>query len=160
MQGIASKEILAYAVQNIETGSTYLKAKAESIVRQLLETGRDWDHLDFDLDTLLSSQENLQSTMMESFSRAITEFDANNENMHRIRVRRVSAFFDRVIAANRKALETVTREVRKPHIIDLNQRKLDRSIENKENRISKLNQRATIECEQADVAAGVFLAVS
>jgi SNF2 family DNA or RNA helicase len=156
LQGLSNREMLAYGIGNLKDGSNYPEDKSERIVQHLLRQGKDWDYVDCDKDALLLTHSALEADLAMRFSVAVEDFEAENETAYQIKVQRVSSIFDRRIEQDKQRLRTLRESGRNLRMIRPAEGLLQGDIRNKEQRLRKIEEKAKIDMEQAQVAAGVF----
>ena len=159
LRGLTPNETLAYGVIPLD-GETELTADAsEDVIQQLLRRGRDWNYVDGRVDARIQAHSRLEESLGERFSHAAKDFDAENQTMHQIKVQRVRNFFDRKIDQAERALRTMLEAGRGERVIRATQGLIRRENENKQQRLTNLDQRCEIDMEQEPIAAGVFRVV-
>jgi hypothetical protein len=156
LKGFSNREVLAYGIQRLKDGMDYPADESEAVVQDLLRHGKDWDYVNCDLEALLRCHESLDNELAERFSLAVEDFQAENETTYQIKAQRVRGLFDRRIALDEQRLRTLRQAGRSPRMINLTEKLLQADIRNKEQRLSELKERAKLDLEQAQVAAGVF----
>jgi superfamily II DNA or RNA helicase len=156
MKGLSSREVLSYGIQRLNDGADYPEDESEAIVQHLLRRGRDWDYVDCDRDALLRTHRSLENDLAKRFSSAVEDFEAENETAYQIRVQRVMGVFDRRIAQDKQRLRTLREAGRHPRVIRLTEKRLETGIRNKAQRLHELKEKAALDMEQAQVAAGIF----
>lgn len=156
LKGLSNREVLAYGIQSLEEGRSYPADESEAVFQRLLRQGRDWDYVDCDRDALLRAHKMLENDLGRRFSSAVEDFDAENETAYQIKVQRVTSIFERRIAQDEQRLQTLREASRDPRVIRLTEGRLQAAVRNKEQRLSELKEKAKIDMEQAQVAAGVF----
>ncbi len=160
LQGLSNRETLAYGIGNLLDGSIYPEDKSEVIVQHLLRQGKDWEYVDCDNDALLSTHSALESNLADRFDIAVTDFEAENETAYQIKKQRVGSIFDRRIEQDKKRLSTLLEANRDPRVIRMTEGRLQAGIRNKEQRLRELEEKAKIDMEQAQVAAGIFRVIN
>jgi len=156
LKGLSNRENLAYGIVNLGNNFIYTPDEAELIVQQLLRQGKDWDYVDYDREKLTRAHRELEETMGERFKVAVEEFIAENDTSYQIKVQRVKSIFDRRIEQDEQRLRTLREAGRDPRVIRATEGRLNTGIRNKEQRLLELQEKAMIDMEQAQVAAGVF----
>lgn len=154
LQGLSSKERLAYGIRPLE--QHHAVGQPEAIVQHLLRNADDWDYVDCSFDTLVQAHAEVEAELAERFSAEAGDFAAENTTAHQIKVQRVQSVFGRRIAQDEQRLQSMRAAGRSPRVITLTERKIQTAIENRERRLQELAQKAEIDMEQAPVAAGVF----
>lgn len=160
LKGFSTREILAYGIQRLGDGVILTADDSEAIVQHILRHGKDWDHVDCDIDALLNSYESLDNELGKRFSSAVEDFQAENETVYQIKAQRVRGLFDRRIAQDEQRLRTLREAGRSPRMISLTEKLLQADIRNKEQRLNDLEEKAKMDMAQAQVAAGVFRVTS
>lgn len=157
LRGLSGRELLAYGVRSLVPGEPTLSSgESESLIQYLLRNGTDWDYASCDREALAAAHDQLDEEFARRFSTAVEEFQAENETAHQIKQQRVRAIFDRRVAQDEQRLRTLREARRDPRIIRLTEGRLKGALDNKEQRLRDLDERARIDMEQAPVAAGVF----
>jgi len=159
LKGLSNRENLAYGIVNLGNNFIYAPDEAELIVQQLLRQGKDWDYVDYDREKLTRAHRELEETMGEWFKVAVEEFIAENDTSYQIKVQRVKSIFDRRIEQDEQRLRTLREAGRDPRVIRATEGRLKTGIRNKEQRLLELQDKAMVDMEQAQVAAGVFRVV-
>jgi hypothetical protein len=152
--------MLAYGIGYLKDSSSYPEDKSELIVQQLLRQGRDWDYVDCDKDALLRAHSALENDLATRFSNAVADFEAENETTYQIKVQRVSSIFDRRIEQDKQRLRTLHEAGRDSRVIRMTEGRLQAGIKNKKQRLLELEEKAKIDMEQAQVAAGIFRVIN
>jgi hypothetical protein len=160
LKGLFAKEVLAYGIQSLNNGLTFIGDPAEEILQRLLNQGKDWDYVNCDRELLTAKHEELENKLSEGFNVAVNEFEAENGTTHQIKVQRVQAIFDRRIAQDVKRIKTLNDLGRSQGVIKAAEGRLRKAIEIKEQRINDLDTRAKSDVELAEVAAGIFSVVN
>ena len=160
LQGLSNREMLAYGIGYLKDSSSYPEDKSELIVQQLLRQGRDWDYVDCDKDALLRAHSALENDLATRFSNAVADFEAENETTYQIKVQRVSSIFDRRIEQDKQRLRTLHEAGRDSRVIRMTEGRLQAGIKNKKQRLLELEEKAKIDMEQAQVAAGIFRVIN
>jgi hypothetical protein len=156
LQGLSNREMLAYGIGDLKDCSIYPEDKSEVIFQHLLRQGKDWDYVDCDKVALLRAHSALENDLANRFTIAVTDFEAENETAYQIKVQRVSSIFDRRIEQDKKRLRTLHEANRDTRVIRMTEGRLQAGIKNKEQRLLELEEKAKIDMEQAQVAAGIF----
>ena len=154
--GLSNREMLAYGIGHLKDGSKFPEDKSEVIVQHLLRQGKDWDYVDCDKDALLRTHSALEDDLAMRFSVAVEDFEAENETDYQIKVQRVSSIFDRRIEQDKQRLRTLHEANPDPRAIRMTEGRLQTGIRNKKQRLLELEEKAKIDIEQAQVAAGIF----
>ncbi len=154
--GLSIQESLAYGIRAVNNDTIYVGDEAEEAFQHLLREGMDWDYINCDRTKAADAHDNLEEAMADLFSNKVKDFEAENATKHQIKVQRVTAIFDRRIAQDEQRLNTLRQAHRDPRVIRATEGRLKKALENKALRIQELNQKAKIEMETAEVAAGVF----
>ena len=144
----------------LEGGTICSEDESEAIVQYLLRQGKDWDYVNCDIEALLRTHKLLEEDLASRFDKAMRDFEAENETAYQIKVQRVKGIFDRRIEQDRRRLQTLREANRSPRVINMTERRIEIHAANKEQRLEELKRKATIDIEQAQVAAGVFRVVS
>jgi hypothetical protein len=156
LKGLSDREMLAYGIANLSDGSLFPEDESEVIFQHLLRYGKDWDYVECDKSALLRTHSILESDLANRFALAVTDFEAENETTYQIKVQRVTSIFDRRIEQDRKRLRTLKESGRNLRMIRPAEGRLEAGIRNKEQRLRELEEKARIDMEQAEVAAGIF----
>ena len=156
LMGLASKERLAYGIKSLSGAVKLSGDESEAIVQHLLRNARDWDYVECDQKMLLQAYADLESELIDRFSNLASDFSAENVTSCQIKMQRVKGVFDRRITHDEQRLQTMRRAGRDARVIRLAEGKLRASIETRDRKLKELDQKATIDMEQAPVAAGVF----
>ena len=156
LQGLSNRETLAYGVGKLKGGVIYRGDKPEVIVQYLLRQGKDWDYVDCDKAALIHAHSELINDLESRFDTEIENFTAENETAYQIKVQRVTSIFDRRIEQDKQRLRTLREAGRDPRVIRATEGRLKTGIRNKEQRLLELEEKANIDMEQAQVAAGIF----
>jgi superfamily II DNA or RNA helicase len=156
LKGLSTREVLAYGVRPLKEDISYPGDNSEAIIQSLLRRGRDWDYVDCDRPSLLLAHEKLENDLDQRFSSAVEEFDAENLTTKQIKVQRVRGFFDRRIAQDEQRLRTLSEAGRDPRVFRAAEGRLKAAQTNKEQRLHELEEKARMDMERAEVAAGVF----
>jgi len=160
LKGLLNREVLAYGVGRLEDGTICSEDESEAIIQHLLRQGKDWDYVNCDVEALLRTHKLLEEDLANRFDKAMRDFEAENETAYQIKVQRVKGIFDRRIEQDRRRLQTLREANRSPRVINMTERRIEIHAANKEQRLEELKRKATIDIEQAQVAAGVFRVVS
>ena len=160
LKGLLNREVLAYGVGSLKDGTIYSEDESEEIVQHLLRQGKDWDYVDCDIQALLSTHKSLEEDLANHFDKAMRDFEAENATVYQIKVQRVKSIFDRRIEQDKRRLQTLREANRTPQVISMTERRIEIHATNKEQRLEDLKRKATIDIEQAQVAAGVFRVVN
>jgi SNF2 family DNA or RNA helicase len=156
LKGLSNREMLAYGIRNLRDEFNYLEDKSEVIVQHILRQGKDWDYVDCDKEALIRAHSALVTDLEVRFDTAIEDFTAENETAYQIKVQRVTSIFDRRIEQDKQRLRTLREAGRDPRVIRATEGRLQTGIRNKKQRLLELEEKAKIDMEQAQVAAGVF----
>lgn len=156
IKGLTNREALAYGIQRLSNGTNYPADESETIFQHLLRQGRDWDYVDCDRDALLHAHKALESKLAERFSLGVEDFEAENQTAYQIKIQRVKGIFDRRIAQDEQRLRTLREAGRDSRMIRPTEGRLQAAVRNKEQRLRELEEKAKVDIEQAQVAAGVF----
>jgi hypothetical protein len=148
--------MLAYGIGNLLDGSIYSEDKSEVIFQHLLRQGKDWDYVDCNKEALLHTHSVLENDLAKRFAIAVTDFEAENETAYQIKVQRVSSMFDRRIEQDKQRIRTLRESGRNLRMIRPAEGRLQAGVRNKEQRLRELEEKAKIDMEQAQVAAGIF----
>lgn len=160
MEGLSSRECLAYAIVNLDTGDSVEEGKSEEVVQLLLRYGKDWDRTNCEPALLKEAYRRLKDTLSGRFSDALTDFVAENSTALQIREQRVYSFFDRRIEQDEQRLNTLRQYGRESRVIRLTEGRLRKAKENKEAKLNELRQKAQLDAEPAPIAAGIFRVTS
>ncbi|RMH36734.1 MAG: DEAD/DEAH box helicase [Nitrospirae bacterium] len=155
-KGLSTREMLAYGVQSLNDQTQYSPNESEAIVQHLLREGLDWNHVDLDTTMLLQTQEMIENELSKHFSKALEDFEAENETAWQIKRQRIQNIFDRRIEQDERQLRSLKQARRDPRVIRATEGKLRVDRENKERRLRELNEMALIDSEREPIAAGVF----
>jgi len=131
--------------------------EAESVFQMLLRNGKDWDYVNCDREKLGLVHEDLENQLAFIFSSVVEEFEAENTTIHQIKVQRVKAIFDRRILQDEQRLNTLRRAQRDPRLIHATEVRIEKTKETKMQRIYDLKEKAKVDIEPAEVAAGIFV---
>ena len=156
LKGLSNRENLAYGIVNLGNNFIYPPDESELIVQQLLRQGKDWDYVDYEREKLTRSHKELEEIMAGRFSIAVDEFIAENDTSYQIKTQRVKSIFDRRIEQDKQRLRTLREAGRSPRVIHATEGRLETGVRNKEQRLLELDEKAKVDLEQAQVAAGVF----
>ena len=156
LKGLTKREMLAYGVRSLNDGRIISDGEAEALFQHLLRQGRDWTYSDCDNNALVSSHRMLEGDLADRFSVAAEDFHAENTTAYQIKVQRVQSMFDRRIAQHEQRLRTLREAGREARMIRPAEGLLQNAIKNKEQRLHELKDKARVDMEQAEVAAGVF----
>jgi superfamily II DNA or RNA helicase len=156
LRGLSTREELAYGIRSLSDGRSYSTNLSEDIIQHLLRNGKDWDYVDSDREALLDAHRDLEIGLTDRFSSAVTDFEAENTTAYQIKVQRVQGFFDRRIAQDEQRIRTLRERGRGPRVIHLSEDMLQKDLRNRAQRLAELKERAQIDMEQAQVAAGIF----
>lgn len=156
LKGLTKREMLAYGVRSLNEGRIMSEGEAEALFQHLLRQGRDWTYADCDNNTLVSAHRMLERDLADRFSAAAEDFNAENTTAYQIKVQRVQSMFDRRIAQHEQRLRTLREAGREARMIRPAEGLLQNAIKNKEQRLHELKDKARVDMEQAEVAAGVF----
>jgi len=156
LKGLTKREMLAYGVRSLNDGRIMSEGEAEALFQHLLRQGRDWTYADCDNNTLVSAHRMLERDLADRFSAAAEDFNAENTTAYQIKVQRVQSMFDRRIAQHEQRLRTLREAGREARMIRPAEGLLQNAIKNKEQRLHELKDKARVDMEQAEVAAGVF----
>jgi len=156
LKGLSNQELLAYGIGNMSDGKIYAEDESEKILQHLLHQGKDWDYVECDKAALLHTHRILENVLAQRFDIAVTDFEAENETAYQIKVQRVSSIFDRRIEQDEKRLRTLREANRDQRVVRMTEGRLQTGIRNKEQRLRELEEKAAVDIEQAQVAAGVF----
>jgi hypothetical protein len=140
----------------LESGQVYPAEESEFIIQSLLRQGKDWEYVDCDLDALVAVHRSLEDELSKRFSTAVVDFEAENETAYQIKVQRATNLFDRRIEQDKQRLQTLHHAGRDARAIRMMEGRLAKGIDNKEKRIQELKDKAAVDIEQEQVAAGVF----
>lgn len=154
--GLSTKETLAYGVKHIESGKTFLGDEAETIFQIILRHGKDWDYVSCDRELVANVHNELEQDLANLFATAVEDFEAENTTNHQIKVQRVKSIFDRRISQDEQRLHTLRSAERNHRLIHATEVRIEKTIENKHQRIRELDEKAKIDIEPAEVAAGIF----
>ncbi|MCG7851334.1 MAG: SNF2-related protein, partial [Methanosarcinaceae archaeon] len=160
LKGLSNRETLAYGIKNFKDGFNYPEDKSEVIIQHLLRQGKDWDYVNCDKEALIRAHSALVNDLEVRFDTGIEDFTAENETAYQIKVQRVSSIFDRRIEQDKQRLRTLHEAGRDPRVIRATEGRLKAGIRNKEQRLLELEEKAKIDMEQAQVAAGVFRVIN
>jgi superfamily II DNA or RNA helicase len=155
-KGLSTREHLAYGLGALSDGRSYAADAAEDVIQHLLRNGRDWDYAQCDKEALLHVHRNLVNGLAEQFSSGIVDFEAENTTAYQIKVHRVESFFDRRIAQDEQRIRTLREAGRDPRVIRASEGRLQTAIMNKAQRLAELKEKARVDMEQTQVAAGIF----
>jgi superfamily II DNA or RNA helicase len=156
LKGLSDRETLAYGIEPIGNEARPTADECETVIQNILRNSRDWDYVDCDRQSLVLAHGRLENDLQKSFSSALEEFEAENQTNFQIKVQRVTSIFDRRIAQDQQRLRTLREAGRDPRVIRATEGRLQTGIKNKEQRLRELEQRAKVDMENAEVAAGVF----
>lgn len=156
LKGLSNRETLTYGIAPLESGQVYPAEESEFIIQSLLRQGRDWEYVDCDLDALVAAHRSLEDELFKRFSTAVVDFEAENETAYQIKVQRATNLFDRRIEQDKQRLQTLHQAGRDARAIRMMEGRLAKGIDNKEKRIQELKEKAAVDIEQEQVAAGVF----
>ncbi len=156
LRGLSNREMLAYGIGNLLEGSIYPEDKSEVIFQHLLRKGKDWDYVDCDKAALLRTHSVLEKDLAERFNTAVSDFEAENETAYQIKMQRVRSMFNRRIKQDEQRIRTLRESGRNIRMIRPAEGRLQAGIKNKEQRLRELGEKAKIDMEQAQVAAGLF----
>jgi len=156
LKGLSNRETLTYGIAHLESGQVYPAEESEFIIQSLLRQGKDWEYVDCDLDALVAVHRSLEDELSKRFSTAVVDFEAENETAYQIKVQRATNLFDRRIEQDKQRLQTLHHAGRDARAIRMMEGRLAKGIDNKEKRIQELKDKAAVDIEQEQVAAGVF----
>jgi len=156
LKGLSNRETLTYGIAHLESGQVYPAEESEFIIQSLLRQGKDWEYVDCDLDALVAVHRSLEDELSKRFSTAVVDFEAENETAYQIKVQRATNLFDRRIEQDKQRLQTLHQAGRDARAIRMMEGRLAKGIDNKEKRIQELKEKAAVDIEQEQVAAGVF----
>ncbi|MFY9111332.1 MAG: helicase-related protein [Desulfomonilia bacterium] len=156
LKGLSNRETLTYGIAHLESGQVYPAEESEFIIQSLLRQGKDWEYVDCDLDALVAVHRSLEDELFKRFSTAVVDFEAENETAYQIKVQRATNLFDRRIEQDKQRLQTLHQAGRDARAIRMMEGRLAKGIDNKEKRIQELKEKAAVDIEQEQVAAGVF----
>ena len=154
--GLSTKEMLAYGVRHLENGTTFIGDEAEKIFQFLLRNGKDWDYVDCNREILADVQDELENELAAMFTLVVEDFEAENTTNYQIKVQRVKAIFDRRISHDEQRLQTLRAAERTPRLIHATEVRIQKEIDNKNQRIHELDEKAKTDLEPAEIAAGIF----
>lgn len=154
--GLASKERLAYGIKPLSGTGKLSSDESETIIQHLLRNARDWDYVDCDQEKLLEAYAALESELTDRFSNVASDFSAENVTNCQIKIQRVKGVFDRRIAHDEQRLLTTRLAGRNERAVRLAEGNLRKSVETRDRKLQELEQKASIDMEQAPVAAGIF----
>ena len=156
LAGLSNREILSYGVGPLSSDLIYSEDHSELIFQYFLRQANDWVRVDCDKKALLNKHSALESELNRRFDSAVTDFVAENETSYQIKEQRVRSIFDRRIEQDKQRLRTLREANRAPRIIRMAEGRLKAGTNNKEKRLHELAEKAEVDMEQAQVAAGVF----
>jgi len=156
LKGLSDRETLAYGIEPIGDKGWPTADECETVIQNILRNSRDWDYVDCNRQSLAVAHGRLENDLQKRFSSALEEFEAENQTNYQMKVQRVTSIFDRRIAQDQQRLRTLRDAGRDPRVIRATEGRLQAGIRNKEQRLRELEQRAKVDMENAEVAAGVF----
>jgi superfamily II DNA or RNA helicase len=156
LAGLSKREVLAYGVRPLSGDAIYQAESAEAIILELLRHGKDWDHVECDTEALVQAHAGLEREFDERFSSAVNEYEAENTTVKQIKIQRVRGFYDRRIAQDEQRIRTLREAGRDPRVFRAAEGKLKADHANKEHRLRELEEKARIDMNRDEVAAGVF----
>ncbi len=159
MQGLLPREKLAYGIYSLENETIIFGDEAEAIVQLLLRNGHDWTYPDYEQNILENAFDELESYLTEEFDTSVINFQADNDDAYQVKAQRVKNFFDRRIAQDQKRLDSLHSANRSPQVINMTKRRLQIVRDNKNRKLTDLQQKADPDFEQSSVAAGIFLSI-
>lgn len=154
--GLSKKEMLAYGITHLGNGDSTLGDEAEEVLQALLRKGRDWDYVDCDREMLADAHDALENKLADMFASVVEDFEAENTTNHQIKVQRVKAILDRRILHDEQRLSTLRSAERNPRLIHATEVRIQKTMESKNQRIHELGEKAKVDIEPAEVAAGIF----
>lgn len=155
-KGLSNRERLAYGVRSLANGQSYPENLSEDLIQHLLRNGKDWDYVDCDMGALEIAYKSLEHDLMNRFSAAVSDFEAENTTVYQIKVQRVHNFFERRIAQDEQRIKTLREKGRDPKVIRAAEGRLEAAKRNWEQRLAELKKKAETDMEREPVAAGVF----
>jgi len=158
-KGLAVKELLAYGIKSMVEENSFSNDESEGIMQDLIHNGIDWDYVDCNKEALLETHENLEQSLADRFSEAVTEFEMENTTTYQIKVQRVKGFFNRRIEQHKQRIQTLTESGRDARMISLAEGLLRTAENNLRQRLSELQERTKTDMEHSEVAAGIFRVV-
>ena len=156
MEGLSKKEVLSYGIKALETDYSYSPDQAETTFYEILRHGGDWDYVDCDVQSLIGAHTLLEAEFDERFSFAVQEYEAENTTTKQIKMQRVRGFYDRRIEQDQQRLRTLREAGRDPRVFRAAEGRLKAAQANKERRLRELEDKAHIDLNREEVAAGVF----
>jgi superfamily II DNA or RNA helicase len=155
-KGLSDRERLAYGVAALGDTKDLSPSESEQLVQELLRRGRDWVYVDCNLEKLEEVHAKLEEELGDLFGDATSDFHAENETMHGIKVQRVRNIFERRIAQDEQRLKTLHEGGRAASVIRATEGRLAKARELKKQKLDELESKAEMDMEQSPVAAGVF----
>ncbi len=156
LQGLTNRENLAYGLRSISAGTSFSPDAAEEIMQYLLQHAADWDYVTCDPEAVLAAYKNLEKEMVNRFSAAVSDFEAENDTAYQIKVQRVKRFFEKRLTQDEQRLQTLRAAGRDPRVIRATEGRLEAAKKNREKRLAELKERTRIDLARSPVAAGVF----
>jgi len=155
-KGLTNREILAYGIGPLWEDQIFTGDQSEFIFQYLLRQAQDWVRVNCDKRALLNKHSELETELNNRFGAAVIDFVAENETSFQIKAQRVRSIFDRRIEQDKQRLSTLMEADHDPRVIRMAEGRLKSGKENKEKRLRELADKADVDMEQVQVAAGVF----
>lgn len=155
MRGLRNQESLAFSAVNIDSGDVLDPNDAEALIQDTLKFGREWDYQDLPSQAIIDAHKTLVERLKVEFDGAIGEFMADNQHSSQIRTERASNLFDRRISQIEQRLKTLREKGRSVSVVRLMEVQLKNARENRDRKLSELNEKANVDCEKSEVAAGI-----
>lgn len=156
LEGLSTRERLAYGVMPLSGGVALPADDAEVVIQYLLHHGKDWDYVDCEKSKLVNIHKMLEEELSNRFVSSVVDFEAENDTIYQIKVQRIENFYARRIEQHEQRIRTLSESSRDPRAIRLAEGLRDTAIRNKETRLSELETRKETIPKQDEVAAGVF----
>lgn len=160
LEGLSTRERLAYGVLQLSGGTALPADDAEVTVQDLLRHGKDWDYVDCDREQLVSTHRSLEEELSNRFVESVEDFEAENETMYHMKVQRIESFYARRIQQHEQRIRTLGESRGDPRAIRLAEGLRDTAIQNKRARLGELGVKKETVPKQDEVAAGVFRVLS
>ena len=156
IEGLTTREVLAYGAIRIADKKLLTGDLAESTMQSILHNSRDWLNPVLNYEQLTESMDALEVDLSNRFSEMLGDFEAMNANLCLIKEQRVRGFYERKISQHQQALDGLRMAQRSPGIIRATQGRLDSARRNMSDKLTRLEVGSQIDARMAEVAAGVF----
>ncbi len=155
LSGLIKQEKLAYGLISLKNQKVILPDDSESMFQTILHNGQEWSFREYDQDALIRCYDLLEVSMLDFFSDAVMQFEAENTNIFQIKKERVNKIFNRRISQDEQRIRTLENSGGDERILRMARGRLAKANENKKQRLEDIYRKARVFPVRQEIAVGI-----